>query len=143
MLPVLARRSRVSESPFDLLSPGVGTMFDRLMANGNGDDVATYPVDIKETDDALVVEAEMPGFKRDEITVTLEGGILNISGERKTEKTSGTEHLKERRYTRISRSFTVPSTLDDSKVDAKLEDGVLKLRLPKTDAVKAKRIAIR
>lgn len=113
------------------------------MANGNDNELAVYPVDIKEDDHAILVEAEMPGFKRDEISVTLEGGILNISGERKSEKTSATEHLKERRYARVSRSFSVPITLEDSKIEAKLEDGVLKLRLPKTEAVKPKRIAIK
>lgn len=144
MLPVLQRRPRQWENPFDLLEPRLSSLMSRVWpGNGQDDLLAAYPVDIHEDESGISVEAEMPGFKREEITVTLEGGILTIAGERKEEPAKGEEHLKERRYTRVLRSFTVPTSLDETKIEAKLENGVLKLRLPKSEEVKAKRIAIK
>ena len=103
----------------------------------------TYPVDISEDDNKILVEAEMPGFKKEEVTVALENGVLTISAERKAESKQGKEHQSERRYLKIARSFTMPGVVDESKIDAKLENGVLKLRLPKTAASKATKIAVK
>lgn len=143
MLPILRRNTRSAwESPLDLLdrefNRAVGRAFE-----GNGDWAVGYPVDITEDDNNILVEAEMPGFKRDEISVTLESGILSITGERKAQDRKGQEHLTERRYLKVARSFTLPTSIDESKIDAKLEEGVLKLRLPKTEAVKPHRIAVK
>ena len=102
-----------------------------------------YPVDIREEDGKLVVDAEMPGFKRDEIDVSVENGVLRIQAERKPEETEGTEHLKERRYTRVERAFTLPAEVDDSDVDAKLQEGVLHLELPKSKESQPRRIEVK
>lgn len=105
--------------------------------------VAKYPVDIRETEDAYIVEAEMPGFTKDQISISLENGTLAISAERKSEQQKGEQHLKERRYTKVARSFTLPTRVDESRVDAKLENGVLHLTLPKSEEVKPRKIAIK
>lgn len=66
-----------------------------------------------------------------------------IAAERKSEEPKGTKHLSERRYTRVERSFTLPSDVDESQIDAKLEKGVLHLEMPKTEQAKRKRIEVK
>jgi HSP20 family protein len=90
----------------------------------------------------VFVDAELPGFRKDEIDLTLEGGVLTITAERKQEPKK-TEHLTERRYTRVQRSFALPTSVDESAVDAKLEGGVLKLKLAKHDEVKPHKIEVK
>lgn len=102
-------------------------------------------VDIRETDDALLVYAELPGIDKKDIHVDVHDGVLTISGERKYEKDVKEEnvHRTERAYGRFSRSFSLPRTVDADKVDAKLKDGVLEIRLPKTESAKPKAIEIK
>jgi HSP20 family protein len=146
MLPT--RRSNVRSiwsDPFELLHRD----FDRALNNyfeGGPTPVAGYPVDIREDDESVYVDAELPGFKRDEINVTMENGVLTIEAERKIENTgsqTGQHHLNERRFTKVSRSFSLPNTVDESNVDAKLEDGVLHLSLQKREEVKPRRIEVK
>ena len=118
---------------------------DRVLNHGLGDGdltTAAYPVDIHEDADAITVEAEMPGFKKDEISVTLEQGVLSISAERKAEETKGEKHLNERCYRRLARSFKLPVDVDESKVNATLADGVLTLKLAKREEVKPRKIEV-
>lgn len=139
MLPSLRRNVRsLWESPLSLLDREFGRV-----AESDGDWAASYPVDITEDDNQITVEAEMPGFKKEEISVTFENGILSITGERKTRENKGQQHLTERRYLKVARSFTLPTSIDEGKTEAKLEDGVLKLRLPKAEGVKPRRIAVK
>jgi HSP20 family protein len=107
---------------------------------------APYGVDVREDNDHLYVEAELPGFKKDEINITLENQNLTISAERKSEKSEGEKGgdylLRERRYSRFLRSFTLPPTVDDKKVDAKLNEGVLTITLTKREETKPHRIEV-
>lgn len=102
-------------------------------------------VDIRETDDAIVVHAELPGIKKEDISVDVRDGILSISGERKYEKETNEEnvHRIERSYGRFFRSFSLPQTVDVNRVDARMKDGVLEIRLPKTEHAKPKAIEIK
>jgi HSP20 family molecular chaperone IbpA len=95
----------------------------------------------------MYVEAELPGYKKDEVDITLENQTLTISAEHKSEKTEGEENkgdwlLRERRYSRFLRSFNLPPTVDDQKVDAKLNDGVLTITLNKREETKPRRISV-
>jgi HSP20 family protein len=108
-----------------------------------GDLTGAYPVDIREEDGKLIVDAEVPGFKRDEIDVSIDRGVLTITAERKPAEKKGTKHLTERRYTRVERSFTLPCAVDESKVQAKLDEGVLHLELPQTEESKPRRIEVK
>jgi HSP20 family protein len=110
--------------------------------NLEGGVTSAYPVDIYEEDDHIVVDAEMPGFKREDIQIALERGVLSISAERKSEETKAKRHLSERRFTRVDRSFTLPTDVDPSQVEAKLEDGVLHVMLPKTAESKQQKIEV-
>lgn len=101
-------------------------------------------VDIHETEEAFTLFVEVPGIKAEDVHVDVEKNILTIKGER----TESTE-VDEEGYRRVerfrgtfSRSFTLPQTVDDESIDAKLEDGVLKLVLPKRSAPGARRIAV-
>ncbi len=101
-------------------------------------------VDIRETDDALLVHAELPGIAKKDVHVDVHDGVLTVSGERKYEKDVKEEnvHRTERSYGRFSRSFSLPRTVDADKVDATMKDGVLEIRLPKTESAKPKAIEI-
>jgi HSP20 family protein len=104
----------------------------------------TPPVDIYETDDALVMKAELPGFSKDDISIEMKENTLVIKGERKREDEvkEGSYHRSERTYGAFQRSFLLPTTVDQEKVRAAYKDGVLELRLPKVQAAQPKRIAV-
>jgi len=101
-------------------------------------------VDIRETADAIVVHAELPGIDKKDVKVDVKDGVLTISGERKYEKDVKDEnvHRIERSYGSFSRSFSLPTHVDINKVEARLEDGVLKVRLPKTETARPKSIDV-
>ncbi len=101
-----------------------------------------YPIDMDEYEDKVVIEAEMPGFTKDEIEVTVENDVLTITAERKAAESDGKKHLNERRYTRVERSVALPATVDEEKISGNLKDGVLTLRLPKTEKQRPRRIQI-
>jgi HSP20 family protein len=132
----------------DVLPREFGTLMNRFFGDrdfGDGVTLAPYGVDVREDQDHLYVEAELPGFKKDEIDITLENSTLTILAERKpvsSEETKGDWLLRERRYTRFTRSFNLPPTVDESSVEAKLVDGVLKLTLNKREESKPRKISV-
>ena len=102
------------------------------------------PVDIAEDNDRLVLTAELPGFKKDEIDVQLEGGVLTLRGERKfeQEKDGRNYHRVERSYGQFVRSFTLPNNVDRDSVKATFSNGLLELSLPKREEAKPRQIPI-
>lgn len=109
---------------------------------GNGDFAPA--VDVAEDKDALVITAELPGFKREEIEISVDGEILTLRGERKFEKEEGRRyHRVERSYGTFVRAFQLPSNVDADNASAKLVDGVLTLHLPKKDLVRGRKIEVR
>jgi HSP20 family protein len=103
------------------------------------------PLNVWEDDDALYVEAELPGLVRDELDVAVaEGDQLTIAGERKPAGPDAAARLRQERwYGRFSRTVTLPTAVDADRVEARYDAGVLTLTLPKSEAVKPKRIAVR
>jgi HSP20 family protein len=104
------------------------------------------PVDIFENDQhEVVLKAELPDMKREDINVTFENGVLTLKGERKFEqeetKRENFQRL-ERRYGSFSRSFTLPNTVDPSRINATYKEGVLTIRLPQREEAKPKQIAV-
>lgn len=144
MLPIHFRRLArpVNEDPFQLeLSRVLGRYL------GEGSETANtgfYPVDVREDADRFYIDAELPGFRKEEVSVTLENSVLSITAERKSDPNAGKgePHIQERRFTRVARSFTLPTTVNESSVQATLEDGVLKLVLHKREEVKPRKIAV-
>ena len=102
-------------------------------------------VDITEDDKEYLIKAELPEVKKDEVKVTVENGVLTLSGERKFEKEESNKryHRVERAYGSFTRSFTVPDDADDSKVSAEFKDGVLTVRLAKSEKARPKSIDVK
>ena len=125
----------------------LGRLFNGSQVQDGGARLAPYGVDIREDQDHFYVEAELPGFKKDEVDITLEDQTLTISAERKSETRQGEEKkgellLNERRYTRFLRSFTLPPTVNDQTVNARLSDGVLTITLNKREETKPRKITV-
>ncbi len=102
------------------------------------------PVDIAEEKDRILITAELPGFKENEIEIQTENGMLTLRGERKFEKeTDGTSyHRVERSYGQFVRSFSLPNNVDREKIKATFRDGLLKVDLPKREDAKPRTIKI-
>lgn len=102
------------------------------------------PVDIFEKGDHLVIRAEVPGVDKNDIDVRVENGVLQIRGERKAESEvdEKTAYRMERVYGSFIRSFTLPTTVDASKIAAKYRDGVLEVTIPKAEEAKPKKVRI-
>lgn len=144
MFPIHLRRTSDLLSPAQWLRDDFDHLLGRVFGQTNGGTaVAAYPVDIREDDQSIYVDAELPGFTKDQVDVTFENNVLTISAERKDEQEAqGETHLAERRFSRVQRSFTLPMPIDESKVDAKLTDGILHLTLPKREEAKPHRIHV-
>ncbi len=101
-------------------------------------------VDVSETDGEYQIKAEIPDVKKEDVKVTLEDGVLTIQGERKFEKEEKGKkyHRVERSYGSFVRSFTLPDLVDEANVKAEFKDGVLNLKLPKSEKVKPKAIEV-
>lgn len=101
-------------------------------------------VDVVEEKEAIVVRAEVPGIKREEIDVSLDGNILTLKGQRKLEKEEEGKryHRVERDYGAFVRHFQLPTTVEPDKIEAKLAEGILTLRIPKKELVKARKINV-
>jgi HSP20 family protein len=102
-------------------------------------------VDIIEDEKEWLVKADLPEVKKEDVKVTVENGVLTITGERKLEKEEKEKkyHRIERSYGNFLRSFTLPDYADGSRVSAEFKDGVLKVHLPKSEKAKPKAIEVK
>ncbi len=125
--------------------------FNRLFAESMGDSgraltptAYVAPVDLYETDDALVLEMAVPGLSPSEIDISLEGNKLTVRGESKPVEDEGVRRyfLQEIAHGSFVRSFTLPVEINADEVKAEFKNGVLKLHMPKVETAKAKRIPI-
>ncbi len=141
MLPILRRRDVGS-----LLDSDVDRLFNFALGNGPSYTGLSPAVDVRETADDFLVTAELPGLSRDDVDVSVENGVLSISGEKREEteegSAEGNRHLIERRYGKFHRNFSLPRSVDAGKVEARFEDGVLYITLPKAAVAKARRVKI-
>lgn len=132
------RFSRVFEDAFN----------DMLRPFGQGEDVSDRrwlpAVDIRETDEALTLNVDLPGIDKDDVHLTLENNVLTISGERKfeNEEKNDNYHRIERAYGAFSRSFSLPRNVKSAKVKASFDRGVLSIEIPKEEEAKPRRITI-
>jgi len=145
-LPTRVSRGIATVDPFEAAQREFDTVLGRLF-RGEGDGGnrwAPYAVDVREDADHIYVDVELPGFKKEEVDITLENQTLTISAERqeKSEEKKGDYLLNERRYNRFLRSFTLPPTVDEKKVDAKLNDGMLSIMLNKREETKPRKISV-
>ena len=127
----------------------LSTLFGRPLRRGDGREEITLPdwtplADITEDEKEYLIKAELPEMKREDVKVTVENGVLTISGERKFEKEEKKRkyHRVERGYGTFLRSFTLPDDADASKVKAEFKNGLLTVRVPKSEHAKPKQIEV-
>ena len=101
-------------------------------------------VDVYETAEDVIVHAELPGMRREDIELHVENGLLTLRGQRLADNETAPEHYHrfERRYGRFTRTFALPVPVDYDKTEARYVDGVLTVRLPKAESARARRIEI-
>jgi HSP20 family protein len=100
-------------------------------------------VDIEEADDAYVVEAELPGVKREDVNIELVGNELTIKGEIKQRERKGALRRQTRRTGRFEYRVALPNHVDGDKIDANLKDGVLIVRVPKSERAQRRKIEVK
>ena len=125
---------------FSMNFPRGGAQQDEMMRGA-----WTPNVDIFENKDQIVLEAELPGMKPEEVDISIENNVLSIHGERKFEKKveGDNYHRVERSYGSFTRSFTLPQTVTADGATADFENGVLRVSLPKREETKARKIEIK
>src|SRR6267142_4798967 len=130
----------------------LSTLFGRPQrrTNGHGREEITLadwmpPADITEDEKEYLIKAELPELKKDDVKVTVENGVLTISGERKFEKEEKKRkyHRVERGYGTFMRSFALPDDADFNKVNAEFKSGVLTVHVPKSEHAKPKQIEVK
>ena len=149
-MKMMKRRGEVSSwSPFTELNRLKGEI-NRILDSRSWPTLSNFgenwlpSLDVYQDKDKVTVQAELPGFKKEDINVSIDGDVLTISGERKHEQESpGTEPYRaERFYGRFEREVTLPSEVDPEKANASYKDGVLCIYLPKTEQSKRKQIEV-
>ncbi len=152
--------TRRNNAPLSTYRPGsIDDQFGRLvenmfedffapfssLSNLSQEDIASPRVNLVERDDAFEVEAELPGVKKEDVKVSIDNRRITIEGEAKREtaqKEGENVVYAERSTRRFARSFTLPTDVDDAAAQAKLENGVLLLTLPKKESAQAKKLTV-
>ena len=133
--------SLIRRDPLDELFRG---FFVRPVELGQTE-VPAVKMDVREQEGAYLVHAEIPGVKKEDIHVSVDGAVVSISAERREEKDvkEGERLLRTERYFgKVSRSFQLAQEIDEGRVTARYADGVLELTLPKKTAAEARRITV-
>ncbi len=131
----------------DTLQSEVNRLFDTFFGGRPGDAAVRRWVpamDLTETDDHLVLRADLPGLDRDDVNIEVKDGVLTVSGERKAEHEDREEgyHRVERAYGSFSRSLSLPQDVDADQIAATFDKGVLEVRIPKPEERKPHRVEI-
>jgi len=151
MFPVVAQRVATPSVLGDVFRTRseLNRMFDSLFSEVGQSMTGWGPaVSIAETADELYITVELPGLRQEHIEVTTEGGRLTISGQKEPRQWTSngheaTIHLDERAYGKFERSFNLPRTVNPEGIQARFEDGLLLITLPKVEAAKPRRVEIR
>ena len=130
----------------DSLQSEVNRVFDAFFGNGAGTRTRRWvpPMDLVETDQDLVLRADLPGVSSDDVNIDVKDGILTVSGERRAEHEEKSEgfYRVERAFGNFSRSLSLPRGVDPDAVTADFTDGVLEVRIPKPEERKPHRVEI-
>ncbi len=144
------RNMRRMHSDIDRL---MESFFETPRVSGSKSTTGGLPVDVAESADSYVISAPVPGLKSEDIDITVEDGVLSISGAfnhsyGSTENADETEtaavklHIQERRYGSFARKLRLPKDVDGEGIEAKQEDGILTITLPKSEAAQPKKITV-
>ena len=113
--------------------------------DGRGETLPRIKVDVAEKNGGYLVKAELPGVRKEDINISIDGAQVTLEAEVKREKEVTKDERvlhSERVFGKVARSFTLPQEVDDAKAEAKFENGVLELTLPKKAAAQSKKITI-
>src|SRR5690606_24650924 len=113
-----------------------------LISRGLGRETMLPEVDLREDEKQVMIEVDLPGVDEKDVSVTMANGVLTIKGEKKSEREEKEEnyYLAERSYGKFERSLSLPETIDENKIEAKFDKGVLKITAPKKpEAIKAEK----
>jgi len=126
----------------------IDRLFDDAFGAGgvHGGTSAWAPaVDVREDDKSLTFEFELPGLRPEQVEITADNGVLTVRGEKQSQRSGneGRHHIVERTYGSFSRSFQLPQGMDDEKIEAQFENGVLTVTVPKTALPQPRKIAIK
>lgn len=132
------------------ISKRLNTFLARDTRRSDANDTLTAPewappVDITETEAGFEITAELPGVKKEDVKVTIDQGVLTLQGERKDTRDSEGQkiHRTERSYGRFLRSFTLPDSIDRTSVQAECKDGLLHIRLDKSEKARPKAVEVK
>ena len=129
---------------FERLQEEMGRLMQTVSSPANGDGGTWTPfADIEETDDSWVIEAEVPGVNRDDVDVELRDDELVISGDVKERERRGRLRRRARRTGHFEYHVTLPGAVDEDKIEAKLHDGILTVRVPKSEQARPRRIEVK
>ena len=124
----------------------IDRLFEDTFGRGEGMNAWTPAVDVRETDKEVRIDVELPGVRPAEVEITAENGILTLHGQkqmdRKEDEQEGRFHVVERTYGTFVRSFQLPKGLDESKIEADFDNGMLTIRLPKAALPQPRKIHI-
>lgn len=145
MFPIAIKRRGTWYDPVALMEHEFDRMFRRVwhekmpMVSWS----PAYPVDITEEGNDVIIEAELPGFAKEDISIAIENRTLVLSAQRKHEECKGEVHLSERKFDRIERMLMLPAAVEVERAEASLENGILRVRIPKSSEALAHKINIK
>ncbi|MFP3981594.1 MAG: Hsp20/alpha crystallin family protein [Desulfobacterales bacterium] len=132
------------------LQDRINRVFDDMFPTTEGrEDMGLFEwrpmVDTYEKDDHIVIKAELPGVKKDDISIDVNNNVLSIKGERKDEEKVDEENYyrQERFYGKFQRAFTLPDNVDTDNIEANYNEGVLEVKVPKTEESKTRKIEVK
>ncbi|HZO65162.1 MAG TPA: Hsp20/alpha crystallin family protein [Kribbellaceae bacterium] len=130
-------------SEFDRLTQQLSQLFDQQWPSAGGPEGFTPLADVEETDDAYLLEIELPGVKKKDIEIDIEGRRVVISGERPAQRRTGWLRRQARSWGRFRYEIVLGTDIDEDGVEATLQDGVLQVRVPKSAAGRRRRISVK
>jgi HSP20 family protein len=136
-------RSRPARSTMEDLSDRMSRLMHDFFGDGTPATMAMAPIDIEETNDAYVVDIELPGVRREDVDIELRDNQLRITGEIRERERKGLLRRRERRVGQFEHAVTLPGDVDPNSVDANLSAGVLTVRVGKAYRSQPRRIEVR
>jgi HSP20 family protein len=124
----------------------IDRLFEDTFGRGEGYTAWTPAVDVRENQNEMTLDVELPGLDLNDVEITAENGVLTVSGEKQTERKEGDDfryHVVERSYGSFLRSFQLPQGLDESRIDATFDNGILSIHIPKSALMQPKKIQIK
>ncbi len=130
------------------VAPHFGRFFEDFFPSdwkGSAPRALRPAMDVEEDENHITVKTELAGVPKDDVNITIEDGVLTITGEKRSDRETKDKnyHLVERSFGAFHRSLTLPSGVDADKAAATFEDGVLKIEIPKSEAAKPKKLEIK